>query len=168
MKKRTFLSVLLIMLMVFFISSELKAQSQPYQVVTTCKYVKSNAYDTVSLPGLSTSSKVGIITNEGPAKLIIFFTKRGVSTIDSTAFFLLDTGRTLKFSTYGTKILRKAQADSCFSQVLLGGVELMMNDNIYQEFSSTKFLCINYNPEAESLFSMKMPNSCSGRSNSSH
>lgn len=119
MKFKTFFSVALLMaVMLGCFVSESQAQNT-FQRYGTVKYIKSSR-DTVTLPGLSTEIREGTIVNKGPGSMEVFFSVPGGTAVDSNRYFVIDSGKSLKFKTSSPRIFRRAITDSCYSQILLG------------------------------------------------
>lgn len=105
-----------------------KAEAQ-YQLPSTKEYVKTTM-DTVTLTGIGAAGREGVVTNEGPGRLRLYFCKQGSITRDSSKYVEIPSGKRFKFKTYGKQIHRQAVADSCLSQVIQGE-DLDLGSNLY-------------------------------------
>ena len=108
------------MVMLSVAMPQAKAQ-QPIQTSTTAKYIKT-AEDTLTYTSAAVRS--GIITNQSADKnLIVYFSnKAGVKLTNS--YVIIPAGKTFRFNALTYRIFRHASADSVFSQVILGEVQL--------------------------------------------
>lgn len=120
------LRYLLAAVLLLFISINVTAQIQPYQVNSTAGYIDTAKYDSVNVPYVKGTKVTGVITNEDETNsLIVYFAKTDSVSRDINSYVLIGPGKRLKFSFQGRKIYRYASADSVFSQVIFGeGVDL--------------------------------------------
>ena len=130
--RNVLLTFFIIFLMSFIWMTTVDGQvkkDKPYQTPTTAEYI-GTAVDTVLIAGITTALRRGLVTNisasaSNPDLIVWFSDASGV--LDSNRKVIVPVGKSLKFVTSGGKIYRQASADSCFSQVIIGDVEIMHN-----------------------------------------
>lgn len=117
---------MILVALLMFTSLNMKAQT-PYTNTGKAKYVKT-AVDTFSIPGVTGAYRKGFITNQSTTTSlnVMFSTKAGVK--DTSSRVVIPAGKTLHFNFVGTKIFRYTSADSVYSQVIIGDVQLNYND----------------------------------------
>lgn len=117
------------------------AQAQIYQSAAYNKYVKSSAFDTASAQGsVNNQRRTVTVTNETsstPVLLVYFGNSSGVR--DTTGYVRVNPGKILKASFIGRKVYRKTTADSVYSQVIFGDIELGYNSEFEKENSEYQF-----------------------------
>ncbi len=122
------ISAFILFMVILFtsLSYESKAQT-PFTNTGKAKYVKT-AVDTFSIPGVSGAYRQGFITNQSSTtSLNVMFSKRDGSK-DTSSRVIIPAGKTLHFNFVGTKIYRYTSADSAYSQVIVGDVQLNFNE----------------------------------------
>ncbi len=128
------------------------AQAQVYQSAKYNKYVKSSAFDTASAQGsVDNQRRTVTVTNETsstPVLLVYFGTASNVR--DTTGYVRVNPGKILKASFIGRKVFRKTTADSVYSQVIFGDIELGSNSEFRMENSEFSFASNTSTNECES------------------
>lgn len=124
MRYKTSMFMAMLLVMAFAVIYQ-PIQAQPIQLSTTAKYV-GTAEDTVILGGIVIRRQV-LITNQSADKNLIveFSSKLGVRLTNS--YTVIPPGKSAKVWGTFQKVFRKASADSVFSQVLFGEIELRSN-----------------------------------------
>lgn len=113
---------IIVVLLLLLTSLSIQAQT-PYTNTGKAKYVKTTV-DTFSIPGVTGAYRQGFITNQSTTTSlnVMFSTKAGVK--DTASRVVIPAGKTLHFNFVGTKIFRYTSADSVYSQVIIGDVQL--------------------------------------------
>ena len=130
-KVRSLFSVFMVLVIFCFAKESFSQTDVLTGKQSDAQYVYT-ARDTSTIPDwVYGSVREGIITNEGTVKMEVFFSDRS-GVLDSNTYFGIPSGKTLKFKTTGSKIFRRATADSTFSQILHGDVELSYLNELEQ------------------------------------
>lgn len=131
MFKKLSLTVFIALISLFLFIPPAPAQKTIFTNTGKAKYIKTTV-DTFSIPGVTGTVREGFITNQTASKQLTVYFSNESGVKDTSSRVIMDGGKTLHFKFKGTKIFRvqtsATAADSVYSQVIVGQVELNSND----------------------------------------
>lgn len=123
MKFRNVLGLAMLMLIAIgFFTPVQEVKAQPIQTSSLAKYVGTSE-DTVTFAGTVIRRQI-LVTNHSATKNLIVYCSDKLGVKLTNSYTVVPPGKSAKI--WGTikRVYRHAESDSCFSQVLLGEIEL--------------------------------------------